>query len=159
MKNLLILLVIAGALYSFFKPADTITTLQNSTSSAQPTAASGIKIIKTNGGPNFDVNRLAEPGLVTVVEFYTTWCPTCKQLNQVYQRFIKVRPDVAIRRVQMKDKWHTAWAKKQYSLDITGTPHVLIFDQQGNVLTQDDGGDKQAYHELWQWMQDELRKG
>ncbi len=158
MKNLIILLVVAGALFSFFKPADPKSVLQES-SSLQVTSASGIKIIKTNGGPNFDVNRLAEPGLITVVEFYTTWCPTCKKLNQAYQRFIKVRPDVAIRRVQMKDKWHTPWAKKQYGLDITGTPHVLVFDQQGSVLTQDDGGDKQAYHELWRWMQDELRKG
>ncbi len=158
MKNLLILLVIAGALYSYFKPADPKNLLQESASSAQITAASGIKIIKTNGGPDFDVNRLAEPGQITVVEFYTTWCPTCKKLNQVYQSFVKVRPDVAIRRVQMKDKWHTAWAKKQYGLDITGTPHVLLFDQQGKLVSQDNGNNRPAYHELYQWMQDELRK-
>lgn len=157
MKNIFIVLIIAGAVYSFYKPVDAMDVLLDSAKSSKISSLSGIEILKSQGGSGFDVNKLAVPGQVTVVEFYAAWCPTCKKLNKIYQRFVKVRPDVAIRRVKMKDKWNAAWAKKQFSLDITGTPHVLVFDEKGNVITQDVGNNKQAYHMLYQWMNDELR--
>ena len=137
MKYIFILLIIAGGVYTYIKPTDPVDVLLASADSVQSSSQSGIKILKSVGGQGFDVKTLAVPGKVTVVDFYVSWCPTCKKLNQHFQRFVKVRPDVAIRRVKMIDKWNTSWAKRKYGLDITGTPHILIFDDKGNVLSQD----------------------
>jgi thiol-disulfide isomerase/thioredoxin len=159
MKYILILLIIAGGVYNYIKPAEPMDVLLASADSAQSSSQSGIKVLRSVGGRGFDVKTLAEPGKVTVVDFYVSWCPTCKKLNQKYQRFVKARPDVAIRRVKMIDKWSVAWAKQKYGLDITGTPHILIFDDKGNALSQDVGNEKPASQLLYKWMNAELRKG
>ena len=60
---------------------------------------------------------------------------------------------------KMIDKWNVSWARQKYGLDITGTPHILIFDDKGNTLSQDVGNERTAYQLLYQWMNAELRKG
>lgn len=158
MKILLVLAVIAGGVYAFLKPPSTLDVLADSAESLAVDSSSGIKTLNNVGGASFNVESLAETGKITVVEFYVSWCPACKKLGGDYQRFLKARPDVAIRRVKMKDKWSVSWAKQQYDLDITGTPHVLIFDQQGNLLVQDMGKDKNGLKLLYKWMDTEVRK-
>jgi len=158
MKNILILLVIAGAAYSYLK-IDALASLLESADVAQVSDQSGIKTLKTSGGSNFDVQDLAVYGQVTVVDFYVSWCSACKKLAADYKRFTKARPDVVIRHVKMKDKWNERWAKAQYGLDIKTTPHVLIFDAEGRLLTQDQGNDKQGLKLLYKWMDAEVRKG
>jgi len=157
MKYILILLIIAGGVYNYIKPAEPMDVLLASADSAQSSSQSGVKVLRSVGGQGFDVKTLAVPGKVTVVDFYVSWCPTCKKLNQKYQRFVKARPDVAIRRVKMIDKWNVAWAKQKFGLDITGTPHILIFDDKGNALSQDVGNERPAYQLLYKWMNAELR--
>ena len=158
MKYIFILLIIAGGVYTYTKPVEPVDVLLASADSAQSSSQSGIQDLKSVGGQGFDVKTLAVPGKVTVVDFYVSWCPTCKKLNQHYKRFVKARPDVAIRRVKMIDKWNTSWAKRKYGLDITGTPHVLIFDDKGNVLSQDLENERPAYQLLYKWMRAELSK-
>ena len=159
MRKIIVLLIIAGAVYSLLKPANTADILLASENIAKVTNQSGIKIVESYGGMAFDVNELAVPGQVTVVDFYVSWCRGCRKLSADYKTFINVRPDVAIRRVKMKDKWNTLWAKKQYGLDIATTPHVLIFDSEGKVLVQDLGNNKQGLKMLYEWMNKEVRKG
>ena len=158
MKYVLILLIAAGGVYSYIKPTEPLDILLDSADAAQSTSQSGVKVLKSVGRRGFDVQTLAVPGKVTVVEFYVSWCSACKKLNQNYQRFVKARPDVAIRRVKMLDKWDPSWAKQKYGLDITGTPHVLIFDDKGSILSQDAGNQRTAYRLLYKWMNAELRK-
>lgn len=158
MKNLFILKMVVGGVYTYLKPLDTAGELMGSYGSLNVTQESGVKVLKSQGGPGFDVNEYAVPGQVTVVVFYVSWCSACKRLDGAFNRFLKVHPDVAVRKIEMKDKWNVPWAKKQFGLVITGTPHLVIFDADGSVLAQDDGRNKKALRYVYKWMDAELRK-
>lgn len=157
MKNILIILVIVVLIYKFNKP-DVIPMLMNTAHSAQVNSSSGIQDKSSVGGPGFNVSELSVYGQVTVVDFYVSKCPACKQLTKNHQRLLKVRPDLAIRRVRMKDKWTSQWAQERYDLDIKSTPHVIIFDAQGEVIIQDDGNYKGGYKYLFKWLNEELNR-
>ncbi len=158
MKYIFIIAIIAGGIYSFMKSPSLMDILQTSAETSVIDNNSGINVLNSVGGPGFDARSLSKTGKITIVEFYVSWCPACKKLERDYQRFLKARPDVAIRRVKMKDKWNIPWAKQQYGLDITGTPHVLIYDQQGELLIQDNDKDRSGYKLLYKWMDAEVRK-
>ena len=158
MKKILFIIFIAAAIYSY-KKADVLDGLMASEEGAQLTDQSGIKTLKSEGGSGFNVNELAVPGQMTVVAFTVSWCPACKQLSSNFKRFTKARPDVVIREVKMKDKWNVAWAKQQFGLDITSTPHVLIFAADGELLEQDEGKGRSGSKLLFKWMDAEVRKG
>ena len=158
MKKILLILFIAAAVYSYIN-AGVMDSLLASGDTAQVTADSGIKTLKSVGGFGFNVNELAVPGQVTVVAFTVSWCPACRTLSSNFKRFNKVRPDVVIREVMMKDKWNVAWAKKEFGLDIKSTPHVLVFGADGKMLAQDEGADRSGFKLLFKWMDTEVRKG
>lgn len=157
MKYLLIGAVIAGAAWHFLKPESTIDILIQSAETSVVDSGSGIKKLSSVGGNGFSTASLAEPGKITIVEYYVSWCSPCKMLDANFRRFQKARPDVAIRQIKMKDKWNIPWAKQQYNLDIRGTPHILIYDQQGNLLVEDDGNSKAGLDMLYKWMNMEVR--
>ena len=155
MKAVFLILIIAGGLYYFLKP-DLLPELLESGEYAQVNDQSGIQDRGTVGGAGFDINELSSYGQVTVVDFYVSWCSACKRLSSDYKKFLKARPDVAIRRVKMKDKWNEQWAMQKYGLDIKTTPHVLIFDAEGRLIVQDAGGDKSGLKLLYKWMSEEV---
>ena len=157
MKKILMILIAAGAAYYLLKP-DLLPALLESADSSQVDSQSGIKDRSTVGGAGFDVNELSAYGQVTVVDFNVSWCSACKRLAKDYQKFLKARPDVAIRSVKMKDKWNEKWALERYSLDIKTTPHILIFDAQGRLITQDIGSDKAGLKLLYKWMSEEVNR-
>lgn len=158
MKKILLIVFIGAAVYSYLN-AGVMKSLLASADTAQVTSDSGIKTLRSVGGFGFDVNDLVVPGQVTVVAFTVSWCPACRTLSSNFKRFNKVRPDVVIREVRMKDKWNIPWAKKQFGLDIASTPHVLVFDANGQLLAQDNGSDRSGYKLLFKWMNTEVRKG
>lgn len=155
MKIIFIILIIGGGLYYFLKP-DLLPDLLESADYAQVNSQSGIQDRSTVGGSGFNINELSSYGQITVVDFYVSWCSACKKLSADYTKFLKARPDVAIRRVKMKDKWDEAWAMQNYGLDIKTTPHILIFDSEGRLIVQDEGGDKRGLKLLYKWMSEEV---
>jgi len=80
MKNIFILIIIIGAVYSYYK-TDVLASLLESADAAEVTNQSGIKNLNTKGGMGFDVRDLAVYGQVTVVDFYVSWCSACKKLT------------------------------------------------------------------------------
>lgn len=155
MKLFLFIFLLLVGLY-FTNGNSAVDSLVASAEQTTPNARFGIEQLKDQGGTGFNVERLAQPGLITVVEFYTDTCPGCKRLKQHYKRFLKQRPDVAVRRVWMPDNWSVAWAKSQFGLDIGGTPHIQIYDAQGELVAADEGNDKDGFDLLYEWMNAEL---
>lgn len=155
MKYLLIIMLILGGVYHFVMAPDPVDGLMRRFT---VTEDAGIKVLTQQGGADFNVYNLAVPGRITIVEFYTESCPGCQKLERQYVRFLKVRPDVAIRRVQMPDDWQPEWAKRKFGLTIASTPHVLIFNANGKPVARDDGNDKAGFTLLYAWMNAELRK-
>ena len=154
---LLILLILVGVY--LVNRDDPVDALVASAELIVHQAESGIQQLKGEGGSSFDPTDLAQPGLVTVVEFYTDACPGCKRLRQHYKRFLKQRPDVAVRRVWMPDNWSVVWAQRHFGLDIGSTPHIHIYDAQGQPVAVDVGNDKAGFDLLYEWMNAELKKG
>lgn len=154
MKNLVIFILIVGGVYTYVKPSKSVKLLTGETSIPSVSSQSGIHDLHYEGGYGFDVNDLAVPGQSTIVEFYVSWCSACKKLDKSLNRFIKVRPDIVIKQIKMKDKWNVRWAKEQYGLNITGTPHVVLFNGEGKVIAQDEGKNKKALRLLYKWMND-----
>ena len=107
---------------------------------------------------SIDIQALAEPGLFTVVEFYTDTCPGCRQLGQQYRKFLTLRPDVAVRRVHLSDHWNPYTVSLLYGVDVAATPHVIIYNPQGSVVAADSGTDKRGFELLYQWLNDEYKK-
>ena len=108
---------------------------------------SGLRDVQTS-----DLHSLAEFGMFTVVELYTDSCPACRRLKKIYDRFLPLRPDVSVRRVNIQSNWKVKEASEKYSVNIRATPHVLIFDKNGRLMTEDEGKDKTAYMTLQKWM-------
>lgn len=120
--------------------------------------AGGIETVSLDDTDGFDLQSLAEPERIVIVEFYTKRCPGCRRLHQHFQRFLPLRPDVVVKRVEMPDDWTPEWAANRYQLAIGSTPHIVIFDAQGVQLAADDGLNKKGFALLYQWMNTELRK-
>lgn len=158
MKNIWILLVVLGGLNWYLTQTSDTSIPNKKFKQSQVTEQSGLQILDSLGGPGFDIHDYVSPGQATVVEFYVSWCPGCKALNSNYTQFMRLRPDVAIRRIKMIDKWGHSWAKKQYGLDIHSTPHIIIFNPEGQIAIQDKGKNKEAYNYLYKWMNSEAQE-
>lgn len=103
------------------------------------------------------VNYL-EPGRHNVFIFSATWCPACQALEAQLPRFVQQRPDVAIHSIDIHD-WGTASQIAQAcGIKIRSIPHVVIFDSEGQIAAQDDGGDKSGYEALVRWVNKELQR-
>ena len=158
MKKLLLILAIAGGAYYFLEPASSLDLLMEPATAAVDPERAGLEIISEGGGPGFDVGDLAEPGLFTIVEFYTEACPACKKLRGHYTQFLPLRSDVAVRRVRLPDRWGSGFVAREYGVNVKGTPHVIIYDPNGELIAADEGMDKGAYKLLYKWLDAEFKK-
>lgn len=137
----LIAAVIAGYFF-FFNDSGLI-----KTSNLEANSESGLKVVTTD-----DLHSLAVPDMFTVVELYTTSCPGCKKLKKYYDKFLPRRPDIAVRRVRLPEDWSADEVSAQYSTNVMGTPHILIFDQDQEVIAEDDGNKRHGSTLLKKWI-------
>jgi hypothetical protein len=66
--------------------------------------------------------------------------------------FLPLRPDVAVRRIQLPNDWVIEKVSAEYNLNIRATPHILIFDKKGKLIIEDDGTSRDASSLLSEWM-------
>ena len=152
MKKIILIIAAVTFVYVAFvqnKTLDTLLEPPSQTASSQ----SGLKVVKTT-----DISSLPVYGMFTVVELYTEACSACTRLKGFYEKFLPLRQDVAVRRIQLSNNWNVEDASDTYNLDINSTPHVLIFDKSGNLLQEDNGRDKSAYVTLQKWIHKTLEK-
>ena len=145
LKIIGIITVIAIVFYFSTKNNDLDFLLQET--SYTKSVQSGLRDVETT-----DLHSLSEFGMFTVVELYTDSCSACRKLKKNYDRFLPLRPDVSVRRVNIQSNWRVKETSEKYSVNIRATPHILIFDKNGKLMTQDDGKDKTAYVTLQKWI-------
>ena len=103
--------------------------------------------------------ELAEPGVTTVVYFHDSQCHGCRQLDQNLTDFLRVRPDVAVRKVSISPgKNGYSDAIRNYRIRIYMTPFILVFGSNGKLIAGDDRTDGPGYDLLEKWMIAELKK-
>ena len=102
---------------------------------------------------------LAEYGVVTVVYFHDDTCHGCRTLDRELEDFLRVRPDVAVRKVRLSlngDAYYDAI--KNYRWKIYMAPCVLIFGKNGKLIAADDRTDSSGQELLEEWISKELKK-
>lgn len=102
---------------------------------------------------------LRQKGRITVVEFFTTWCPACQQMPENYSYLLEHRPDVSIQRVQILDDYDFERAADDFGVRLCGVPHITIFDAEGNLVSQDDCNEIHGTDLLFDWINTEIKNG
>jgi thiol-disulfide isomerase/thioredoxin len=89
-----------------------------------------------NPGAEFDVESYVQKGKITIVDFYSDYCPPCRQISPLLKKLDQQRPDIVVLPVDINRKrvkgidWLSPLAK-QY--DLKSIPHFQIYDVAGNL--------------------------
>lgn len=170
MKRFLIVMSLLGASNHFFGfPFDMVRSAQEAGFNPRSeggrlaldehpsvTKRSGFKAIDGTDPVHFRVSHLSEPNVYTIVVFSNRKCPACRRLNGMLKRFLALRPDVAVRQVNMPPDWSRAWAKATYGVDIAATPHVHLYDPERKLVGQDAGLTNRGAKLVYEWVNAEF---
>ena len=124
---------------------------------ARPKSAAGRApgIVAVDAGPVPAACR--EPAHITVLAYTSDSCPGCRKLTTHLARLVQMRPDVAVRIVDLGQRWGGMDYKNLYGIELRTVPHILLFDAEGQLLAEDKGRDKAGLNLLYDWLNAELR--
>ena len=121
---------------------------------------------------NRPFSELAKNGYYTVVEVYLDSCKICQRLESHYPDFLHKRRDVLVRKVHFPERGlkfsfegstrqeiereATAMNARVESYQVCGTPHIEVYDPDGQLLAGDVCGKKQGLAYLRRWIGTEL---
>jgi thiol-disulfide isomerase/thioredoxin len=100
-----------------------------------------------NPGAEFDIGSYLQKGKVTIVDFYSDYCPPCRQISPLLNKLDKRRQDIVVLPVDINRKgvkgidWQSPLAR-QYELQ--SIPHFKIYDAEGNLAKEG----QEAYMEV-----------
>jgi thiol-disulfide isomerase/thioredoxin len=100
------------------------------------------------GGQPLEVASLAQPGKMTLIDFYSPFCPPCLQLAPLLEKLAEKKPKLAIKKVNINRPevkgidWHSPLAS-QYSL--RSVPYFMIFDAKGKLVSKDRAASEQVF--------------
>ena len=114
----------------------------------------GIEVVKA--GP--DPGAACEPAHITVLAYTSDSCPGCRKLKNHLARLLAIRPDVAVRMVDLGHRWGGLDYKSLYGTEIRSVPHILLFDADGNLVAADDAKDKDGLELLYEWLNAEINR-
>jgi thiol-disulfide isomerase/thioredoxin len=102
------------------------------------------------GGQPLEIKALYVPGQITVIDFYSPYCPPCMQLAPMMEQLAQKRADLTIKKVNINRPgvqgidWKSPLAR-QYNL--RSVPFFVIFNAQGKIAAQGEPALKQVL--LW----------
>lgn len=104
-------------------------------------------------------DRLAEPGVTTIVYFRDEACSGCRELDRDLQTLLRVRPDVAVRKVAIRPGENGySQAIWKYQWRIYMAPCVLLYGKTGKLIAADDRTDAAGYDLLMEWIRREVTR-
>jgi hypothetical protein len=102
-------------------------------------------------------DQLAESGVTTIVYFRDDDCSGCRDLDRDLAALLRVRPDVAVRKVAIRPGENGySEAIRKYRWRIYMSPCILIYGENGKLVAADDGTDSAGYDLLMEWIRREL---
>jgi copper chaperone CopZ len=104
-----------------------------------PAVVKTLDIQSFNGRTRVDLDAIAEPGKVTLVDFYADWCGPCKVLETRLERYMQAHPKVALRRLDIAH-WDNVAAHQASDLGATALPYIRVYDGKGKFVTAVTGG-------------------
>ncbi len=104
-------------------------------------AGSVQELNKGKEGEAVDAASLPAPGMVTVVDFTSQFCPPCRRWGGLLEELAKKRADLVIRKLDVNrpGTWGIDWKSplvQQFQL--RGLPHFKIFGKNGELTAEGD---------------------
>jgi thiol-disulfide isomerase/thioredoxin len=106
------------------------------------------------GGQPLDLDKLPVKGKITVVDFFSQYCPPCMRLAPLLEQLAQKRSDLAIKKVNIqrpevsgKIDWQSPLAQQ---LGLQSIPHFMIFNAKGKLEAQGQEATKQVVG----WLQE-----
>lgn len=101
----------------------------------------------------------AVPGHYTIIEYRQKGCPECARLDRDLERFLALRKDVAVRKIDLAAHWSDQTTLRDFHRRVWFTPFVVIYGADGKQIRADDGGKRRAAYLLYDWLKSEFAKG
>jgi thiol-disulfide isomerase/thioredoxin len=101
---------------------------------------SGIRAVnEDNPGGETDIAQLAQKGKTTIVDFYSEYCPPCRQIAPLLKKLDDKRDDIVVVKLDINRKDHKGidWRSPlavQYGLQ--SIPFFIIFDATGEKIAE-----------------------
>lgn len=92
-------------------------------------------------GEPLDLKPHLVRGQITIVDFYSVYCPPCMRIAPYLERLAAARPDIVLRKVDINRKgfrgidWESPLSR-QYRLQ--SVPHFKIFGPDGALISEGD---------------------
>jgi thiol-disulfide isomerase/thioredoxin len=105
------------------------------------------------GGESLDINDLKTQGRVTVVDFFSPYCPPCLRLAPLLHQLAQVRDNLVIKKVDINRPgvsgidWNSPLAR-QYSLH--SVPYFVIYNPKGKLVAEGAA----AKQQVLQWLRE-----
>jgi thiol-disulfide isomerase/thioredoxin len=100
------------------------------------------------GGQPIELKQLPTRGKITVVDFFSPYCPPCLRLAPLLEQLAQKRSDLMIKKVNIQRPevsgridWQSPLAQQ---FQLHSIPHLMIFNQRGELETQGLEAQKQV---------------
>jgi len=95
--------------------------------------------------PPADPSDIRQPGRINVITYYSDSCPGSRQLGAYIGHLSRMRPDAAFQMVNVS-------SRRDCGIELTSTPHVMIYATDGALLAADSGDSKEGVELLCDWL-------
>lgn len=95
----------------------------------------------------------AVSGQYTLVIFHQQSCPDCRRLDQALVDFQHRRKDVAVRKIDLGEKWSADSTLRDFGRTIWWTPFVVIYGPDAKIISTDNAGKRDAWKLLNKWIE------
>jgi len=155
-QHIIILLLLAVTIY-FVHTYDTDLEELMRPSLSNISESVGIHDVKFSTN-RYDPFKEIVNGSITILYFHSNSCPACRILMKDLNKFLRVRPDVVIKKFDLGDDWSVDDAYNTYTLRISMVPFIYIYGSDGKLIAKDNENERHGYELLYKWMKAELRK-
>jgi thiol-disulfide isomerase/thioredoxin len=102
-----------------------------------------------NPGGETDITTLAQKGKTTIVDFYSEYCPPCRQIAPMLKKLDDKREDIVVIKLDINRKGHQGidWRSPlavQYGLQ--SIPFFVIFDAAGEKIAEGQAATQQVFN-------------
>ena len=106
------------------------------------------------GGQPIELKQLPTRGKITVVDFFSPYCPPCLRLAPLLEQLAEKRSDLVIKKVNIQRPevsgridWQSPLAQQ---FQLHSIPHLMIFNQRGGLETQG----LEAMKQVMDWLKE-----
>jgi thiol-disulfide isomerase/thioredoxin len=105
------------------------------------------------GGETLEIKSLPVRGQITVVEFYSPFCPPCVRLAPMMEKLCQRRPEITVKKVNInrpevqRIDWNSPLAR-QYRL--RSVPYFAIFNPRGKLVAEGEA----AMRQVGDWLRE-----